>query len=525
MQINEIVIVGGGTSGWMTAAALSNQFEHLLKKQSISITLIESDDIGTVGVGEATLPHLRFFNQKLGIDEREFMSATKATYKLGIEFCHWAQLGDCYMHAFGEYGKRHQNIEFHQWWLRAKDLMLAKDITQYSMAAIAAKNNKFQHPKPDQNSMLSRFNYAYHIDAGLYAKFLRDYSHQRGVVRIEGKISQVKQAGDSGFIQSLCLDSGQIIDGDLFIDCSGFKGLLISESLKVKYHDWSHYLPCDSAQAVPSERPDTLITYTRASARSAGWQWRIPLQHRTGNGYVYCSSFCEDQHAQDELLMHLDGNPIREPIQLRFITGKRDKFWDKNVVSIGLSGGFMEPLESTSIYLIQEAIGNLIDLFPDADFSAELQNEFNRLMDEEFYHIRDFLIAHYHVNNRDDSDFWRYVRNMQIPDTLAHKLSVFETQGHIVNYGQGEFLAPSWLAVLIGQKLKIKHYHPSVDVLDTTELTNMMENIENDIYINAAAMKNHEDSLMSFLANKSSKEYELYSRLRASKSLYGTTEK
>ncbi len=508
------MIVGGGTAGWMTAAALS----HFLDEKKCSIQLVESEDIGTVGVGEATLPHLRFFNQKLGIDEREFMRETQSTYKLGIEFVNWGALGKRYMHAFGEYGQVCQGVPFHHAWLRAHQLGEAQSLSHYSLAVNAAQQNKFQFPSDDLSSILSKYSYAYHVDATLYARYLRKRSEGLGVERIEGKVAKVEQHQSTGFIQSVLLESGQIVEGDLFIDCSGFRGLLIEQTLQTGYQDWSHWLPCNSAQAVPCERVEPLIPYSRATAHDAGWQWRIPLQHRTGNGYVYSSDFISDQQAKDTLLNNLDGKATREPIQLRFTTGKRNKFWHKNCVAVGLSCGFLEPLESTSIFLIQEAITQLVELFPHKNCDPLLADEFNRLMDAEFAHIRDFLIAHYHVTERDDTPFWQYVKNMPIPDSLRHKLDIYKQQGHVIHYASGEFGDPSWLAVLSGQGLSAKHYHPSVDTLAPEQLKAFLQQQHLLVEQGVSQMQVNESMLSAYLQQGSKLQNKSY----AGDSLYGT---
>ncbi|MEC7289983.1 MAG: tryptophan halogenase family protein, partial [Pseudomonadota bacterium] len=365
-KINRICILGGGTAGWMTAAALSNKFKEL----DVGIALIESDQIGTIGVGEATLPHIRFFNQALGIDEREFMKATHATFKLGIEFCDWGQLGDHYIHPFGDYGVPLHDLDFHQFWLRLNARGLVPRLDEYSFPIVAAESGRFQLPGDDTTKIGSNFGYAYQFDSSLYAKFLRTYAEGNGVVRTEGKVVEVVQVPSSGNIERVKLENGEEVSADLFVDCSGFRGVLIEQTLATGYDDWSEWLPCNRAVAVPSESSGPLLPYTRATARKAGWQWRIPLQHRTGNGHVYWSEYISDDEATHQLMSTLEGSALADPRILFFKTGRRRKFWNKNVVSIGLSGGFLEPLESTSIHLIQEGITALIELFPDADIDA-----------------------------------------------------------------------------------------------------------------------------------------------------------
>jgi len=488
--IRSIIILGGGTSGWMTAAALA----HFFIPRGVKITLVESDTIGTVGVGEATLPHLRFFNQTLGIDEQEFMRATGASYKLGIEFSNWGQQGDAYIHPFGDYGQPIKGVGFHHYWLQQK---LAGDETRidaYSLPVMAAQQQKFLYPSNDERSILSTFSYAYHIDAGLYARYLRSYSEARGLVRQEGKVIAIAQS-DSGNISSITMDNGLELSADFFIDCSGFRGVLIEQTLKTGYEDWSHWLPCNRALAVPTERSAAFPPYTKAIARDAGWQWRIPLQHRTGNGHVYCSDFISDQQALDQLLGNLDAAPTADPHFLRFTTGKRKRAWNKNCVAVGLAGGFLEPLESTSIYLIQIAIMKLVEFFPDRDFDAAPIAEFNRQLDLEYDRVRDFLILHYHATQRCDSDFWNHCRTMNIPDELAHKMELFRSRGHVVQYKQGLFLEPSWVAVYLGQGIIPRQYDPRVTALAEQERNAFLLETRELVARAAADMPRHDNFL------------------------------
>lgn len=493
--IRSIIILGGGTSGWMTAAALA----HFFIPRGVKITLVESDTIGTVGVGEATLPHLRFFNQTLGIDEQEFMQATGASYKLGIEFSNWGQQGDAYIHPFGDYGQSIKGVGFHHYWLQQK---LAGDETKidaYSLPVMAAQQQKFLYPSNDERSILSTFSYAYHIDAGLYARYLRSYSEARGLVRQEGKVITVAQH-DNGNIASVTLDNGMELSADFFIDCSGFRGVLIEQTLKTGYEDWSHWLPCNRAVALPTQRSGTekssaFPPYTKAIARDAGWQWRIPLQHRTGNGHVYCSDFISDQHALDQLLGNLDATPTAEPNFLRFTAGKRKRAWNKNCVAVGLAGGFLEPLESTSIYLIQIAIMKLVEFFPDRDFDAAPISEFNRQLDLEYDRVRDFLILHYHATQRSDSHFWNHCRTMSIPDELAHKMELFRSRGHVVQYKQGLFLEPSWVAVYLGQGIIPQQFDPRVAALTENERNAFLLETRELVARAAADMPTHEKFL------------------------------
>jgi tryptophan halogenase len=463
--IRDIVIVGGGTSGWMTAAALSG----LLKKSQYNIRLIESEEIGIVGVGEATVPHIRSFNERLGIDEPDFMRKTQATFKLGIEFVNWARLGDAYIHPFGELGIQLNGVEFHHYWLKLRQLGENLNIFDLSLPIVAAKRGKFAFPARD-NSVLSTFAYAYHFDATLYAPYLRGISEKRGVTRTEGKVVDVTLRGEDGFIESVTLANGERVTGDLFVDCSGFRGLLIEQAMKTGYEDWSHWLPCDRAIAAPCRTVEMSVAYTRSTAREAGWQWRIPLQSRVGNGYVYSSGFISDDDARKTLVANLEGDLLAEPRQLRFVTGRRKKTWNKNCVAVGLAGGFLEPLESTSIYLIQQAITFLAALFPDRSFNQDDIDEYNRMIDLEFERVRDFLVLHYHATERDDTPLWNYVRTMSIPDSLAYKMEMFRDRGHVVKYKDGMFLEASWQSVYLGQRVVPEHYDPFVDNLPDEDL-------------------------------------------------------
>lgn len=512
-NIKKVVIVGGGTAGWMSAASLA-QFLDLKK---CAVTLIESEQIGTVGVGEATLPHLRFFNAKLGIDEREFMRKTNATYKMGIEFVDWGRRGDAYIHPFGDYGHKIQGNPFHHYWLRDRLAGQIHPLCDYSLPVKAAKANKFQFPSQAPRSVLSTFSYAYHIDAGLYANYLRTYAEQKGVKRIEGKVASVQQHLTTGFIESVRMESGQVIDGELFLDCSGFRGLLIEQTLKTGYQDWSHWLICNSAQAIGCHSGGELTPYSRATAQEAGWQWRIPLQHRIGNGYVYSNEHISDEKATETLLSNLDGEPLGEPNQLRFLTGKRNKVWNKNCVAVGLSSGFLEPLESTSIYLIQDALTHLIEHFPTRHFEPGKTDEFNRVMDREYERIRDFLILHYHATSRDDSPFWNYVRSMEIPDSLKSKMELFTQQGHIVKYNDGVFLEPSWLAVYVGQGVLPEKYHPSASTLDTQQVNQMLAGLRAEVKSAVQGMSLHKHTLDEYLKIDS----QLQNQSNVAASLYG----
>jgi tryptophan 7-halogenase len=446
-RIRSILIVGGGSAGWMTAAALANNL-----REGCEITLIESEEIGTVGVGEATIPPIRTFNAMLGIDERDFMKATRGSFKLGIEFVDWAKRGHRYFHPFGPHGREFDTVSLHHYWLRARDAGETASIDDHSMAWNIAKAGRFAPPSPDQRNVMSTFDYAYHFDAGLYALFLRTYSEERGVARAEGKVASVLQNGETGFVEGVTTEDGREFHADLFIDCSGFRGLLIEGALKAGYEDWSHWLPCDRAVAVPCTSVSSGLTpYTRSTAREAGWQWRIPLQHRTGNGYVYCSQFISDDDAAKTLMANLDGKALSEPRQLRFVTGRRKSYWTKNVIAIGLSSGFLEPLESTSIHLIQAGISKLLALFPDRDFDPATIHEFNRIAMTEVERIRDFIILHYKLTERSDSELWRYCAAMDVPEILQLKIDHFRRYGRLIAREMDLFAPASWLSVQIGQ--------------------------------------------------------------------------
>ena len=479
----------------MTAAAIS----AVLKPEHGTVRLIESAEIGIVGVGEATLPHIRFFNNRIGINERDLMAKTQATFKLGIEFVDWARVGDSYIHPFGAYGSRIAGVPFHQYWIRQALRGNATPLEDYSLPIVAARQGKFALPSDDPSSILSTFGYAFQFDASLYAAYLRTFAEQRGVQRREGKIVDVKLRGEDGWIESLLLEDGSTVQGDLFIDCSGFRGLLIEQALKTGYDEWTRWLPCDRAVAVPSENVGPLTPYTRATAREAGWQWRIPLQHRTGNGYVYASNFISDDAAAEKLLSRLDGKALASPRFLRFVAGRRRKTWNRNCVAIGLSGGFLEPLESTSIYLIQIAVTTLIDYLADKEpFDPRIVDAYNRWMEMEYDRVRDFLILHYHATERNDAPIWDYCRNMSVPDSLVHKMELFRHRGRVVSYKDGLFLEPSWLAVYLGQRVMPTGYDPLADAIPEPDMEQRLRTIREQVAAGVARMPRHEEFLSSY---------------------------
>src|SRR5690606_19686467 len=431
----------------MTAAALA----RVLGPAYARITLVESEQIGTVGVCEATIPQIGIFNRLLGIDEDEFVRRTKGSFKLGIEFVNWGRQGHRYFHPFGTFGLNMEGVSFHAYWQRLRLAGQAAPLADYSLMATAAKRNKFMRPFDAGNSPLSYIAYAFHFDAGLYARFLRELAEARGVVRREGRIVAVHQRPDDGFIESVQLEDGERLSADLFIDCSGFRGLLIEQTLKAGFVDWSQWLPCDRALAVPCESVPELTPYTRSTALTAGWQWRIPLQHRTGNGHVYCSEYLSDDEAASMLLSNLDAPARAEPRLIRFKTGTRRRLWVKNCVAIGLSSGFLEPLESTSLWMVQNGISRLLSNFPDRSFSPVIIDRYNRVLAEETEHIRDFIILHYKATEREDTPFWRYCRHMSIPERLEEKMRVYAHNGRTFREHEELFNDTSWFAVLTGQ--------------------------------------------------------------------------
>ncbi|SFU36334.1 tryptophan halogenase family protein [Pseudoduganella namucuonensis] len=494
--IKNVVIVGGGTSGWMTAAALST-----VLRGRYDIRVVESDEIGIVGVGEATIPMIQRFNKVVGIDENEFVRATQGTFKLGIEFVNWGKLGERYMHGFGRLGQDLWTVGFDQYWHKMNALGKAAGLENYSITRMASKANKFMPPNAEmQNSPLGDIAYAYHFDASLYARYLRKLSEERGVTRIEGKITHATQREGDGHVDAIVLESGVRIEGDLFIDCSGFRGLLIEQTLQTGFEDWSHWLPCDRAFAVPCESAPVLTPYTRATAHRAGWQWRIPLQHRTGNGHVFSSAHVSEDEAAATLLANLDGKPLADPRLLKFKAGMRKLSWNRNVVAIGLASGFMEPLESTSIHLVQDAIQRLIDFFPDRGFSQTDIDEYNRQNRFHYERIRDFIILHYKLNQRDDSQFWKDCAAMPIPDTLRAKMDLYRTHGRIVRVDNELFTEVGWLQVLEGQNMPTDGYHPLVDIQTEADIAEYMDSVREVIGKCVNVMPDHAAYIARFCA-------------------------
>lgn len=454
--------------------------------------LVESEDIGIVGVGEATLPHIRGFVERLGIDEAAFMKATHATYKLGIDFRDFGSIGTSYIHPFGSFGEPVAGVGFHHYWLELERQGMAQPIGDYSLAVQAAAANRFQPPGQD-GSLASSYGYAYQFDATLFGPFMREFGIEHGVTRTEGKVTSVERDGESGDVTALILESGERIEGDLFVDCSGFRSLLLGDELDEEWEDWTHWLPCDRAAAMPCAHvSDDIQPYTTATAMPAGWRWRIPLQHRVGNGYVFASSFISEDEACDAIIKAAEGSQLADPRILRFRPGRRKKSWSHNVVGVGLASGFLEPLESTSIYLSQMAITYLIELFPDgATIEAADRDEFNRLVDMEYDRVRDFLILHYNATTRDDSAFWDHVRTMTLPDTLEGKMELWREAGRIEKYSEGLFYDASWIAVYLGQGLLPERHDPRAALPKASQVSGALSNLHNAISSEVAKMPNH----------------------------------
>ena len=500
--IRNVVIVGGGTAGWMTAAAMS----RMLDLRSISVTLVESDQIGTVGVGEATIPTLLNFNELLGINEADFMRETKATFKLGIEFIDWARIGKRYIHPFGTYGLDRPEVKFHQMWLKLQqEGAPIGDIGDYNLTLLAAQLGRFG--RQPSRSGLPAIRYAYHLDAGLYARYLRDYAERRGVTRVEGIIATAERL-ESGFVSSVSLEDGRQLHGDLFVDCSGFRGLLIADVLGAELEDWSRWLPCDRAVTQPSQSRGPLFPLTRSNADAAGWRWRIPLQHRVGNGYVYSSAHLSDDMAAERLAITLDGPAIAEPRLIRFKTGCRRTQWDHNVIAIGLSSGFIEPLESTSIHLIQTAISRLLLLFPDSSFDQSLVDEFNRSSRLEYEQVRDFIILHYKASVRSDTPFWRQCRDMAIPESLQHKIDLFRSGGRIFRFKDELFTENSWLAVMLGQEIAPVGHDPVADTIPGAEMEKALLSLRSATHQAATTLPDHAEFIQTYCAAAPRREHE-----------------
>lgn len=479
--VKRVVIAGGGTAGWVAAAALSKQLGKLL-----DVVLVESDQIGTVGVGEATIPPMRVFHSLLGIDEQEFMRATEAVFKLGISFKNWGQIGDHYIHPFGTTGQGSFLADFQHFWLHGKSKGIDAEFGEYSFEIQAAKANKFATSKK------SSINYAYHLDATRYAKYLRQFSEKLGTKRIEGKIQQVQQHTD-GDIKALLLESGEVVEADLFIDCTGFASLLIDKTLKTPYEDWSHWLPCNSAIAIQTESVEPAKPYVTCTAHQAGWQWHIPLQHRVGNGNVFCSDFMSDDQAKQHLLANVQGKVLTEPRVIKYKTGRRKVFWNRNCVALGLSSGFVEPLESTSIYMFMNGIVRLMKMFPFNGVTQPSIDEYNQQSIAELENVRDFIILHYHATSREDSEFWRYCKHMSVPDSLSHRIELFK-ENALAFQGERElFRLESWTHVMLGQGIMPKHYHSIFKTMSDAELVNHLTNTRNTIADAVGKLPNHQD--------------------------------
>lgn len=485
--VKRVVIAGGGTSGWLTAAAIAK-----LYGKRIEVTLVDCMEIGRIGVGEATIPPLRNFHRLLGIEESEFMAATQATFKLGIEFNNWARQGDKYIHSFGVTGKDCWACDFHHFWMAGHNRGLADSFGEYNVERQAA----IQHRLLPGDS--GKLNYAYHLDAGLYADFLRNHALKYGAHHINGKIESVDVSVSDGSIQALMLNDGSKIDGDLFIDCSGFRAILIGEALNVSYEPYGHFLPCDSAIAIQTESASELAPYTESIAHEFGWQWRIPLQHRFGNGLVYCSRHVSDSLAEECLLQSLQTDPVSEPKKFQYRTGRRTQAWYKNCVAIGLSSGFLEPLESTSIHLAMSAILRLLKFFPRESIVEEAVLSFNRQTQEEMEMIRDFIILHYKATERNDSAFWRYCARMDIPETLEHRLKLFNSNGGLLIANKELFQVDSWAQVMLGQRILPQDHHPIVDLMGDDELDRFLKTYKNFVRDRVGAFPLHKKVIENY---------------------------
>lgn len=498
-RIRSVVIVGGGTAGWMTAAYFSR-----LVASGCQVRVVESDEIASIGVGEATIPTIQLFNRVLGLDENDFLRHTQGTFKLGIEFVNWGRIGEGYMHGFSPIGADLYGINCHQYWLKMNGLGVVKEsLDCFSLSAMASRQAKFLLPQPNlATSPLREIAYAYHFDAGLYAQYLRRFAEARGVLRTEGRIVQTHLRAEDGFIESVELANGNRVAADLFIDCSGTRALLIGQALGMPYEDWSHWLPCDRAIAVPCESADPLLPYTRSTAHTAGWQWRIPLQHRIGNGHVYSSRFMSQDEATAILMANLDGKALAEPRYIPFTPGRRQNTWHKNCVAVGLSSGFFEPIESTNIYLIQSAIQRLGSLFPRTGFAQAEIDEYNRQTQYEYERIRDFIILHYKVTQREDSAFWRHCQAMDIPQSLQHRLDLYRSSGRAFREGSELFSEISWIQVMNGQGLVAQSYNPMVDLPGEAEVLQYLRNVQTVIQTCADVMPTHSDFIAQHCAAK-----------------------
>ncbi|PVM84348.1 tryptophan halogenase family protein [Caulobacter endophyticus] len=488
-RIGRIVIVGGGTAGWMSAAMLARALGP-----GVAISLVESEAIGTVGVGEASIPQLRNFNAFIGLDEDAFLRATEGTIKLGIEFVDWLRPGHRYMHAFGPVGRPLGVTPFHHYWLDARRRGTAgDDFWAWSANALAARAGRFGRvpTSPAQAGGAEPLTWAFHFDAALYARHLRTRAEARGVARVEGRIVGVDQDGETGFLRAVTLEGERRVEGDLFIDCSGFRGLLIQEALETGYEDWREWLPMDSAWAVPSRDEAPPVPYTRAWARDAGWQWRIPLRHRTGNGHVFSSAWTDKDAAARVLMDNLEGEALAEPRLLTFVTGRRKRSWNRNVVALGLAAGFMEPLESTSIHLVQSGLARLLALFPDKGFDPLLAAEFNRQTADEYARIRDFLVLHYKATEREDTPFWASRRTMEIPDTLAERMALFASSGRVFSRDDDLFKESSWVQVLLGQGVTPAATHPMTGVVADDQIDGWLDDLSRITARTAAALPSH----------------------------------
>jgi tryptophan halogenase len=484
--LRSIVIVGGGTAGWMAAAALA----RVLAGSSCAITLVESEAIGTVGVGEATIPSLPAFHGLLGIEEREFVRATRATFKLAIRFQDWRRVGESFLHPFGPYGVGVQHELFQAYWLKHALEGHRTALEEWSVTALAAALGRFSAQPAQGSSPLRFLSYAYHLDASLYARFLRAYAEGRGVRRIDGEVIDVAMT-ERGLIGSLHLRDGQRLEGDFFIDCTGFRARLLSGALHADYLDWSHWLPCDRAVAVQCQSAAEPVPLTQVRAREAGWQWRIPLQHRLGNGYVYCSAHLSDEQAAARLTESLEGQPLAEPRLLRFTAGRRASAWVGNCLALGLAAGFLEPLESTSIHLVQTGLGRLFALFPDRDCDPAISAEYNRLTALEYERVRDFLILHYAESKREDTAFWRACRALSLPETLLYKRELFARTGRIARLEEETFLPASWLAVLTGLDVWPQRHEPLIDIFPAAGVAARFESVRQQIRAAVEALPTH----------------------------------